>query len=275
MLRLLPWPLLFLLSASLAAQDVRFVPQSRESIERRLDALAVTNSERAATMRKLFHEAGCGERLSDAPVRGAKLPNVVCDLPGERSDTIVVGAHYDKTGAGQGAIDNWAGVSLLPALFESLADEPRNHTFIFIAFAEEESGLLGSHSFVRHLGKDGARRVLAMVNLDSLGLGPTKVGITTSSEHLVRWASAVSRSMKLPLEGMSYDQVGRSDSASFRAKKIPTIDFHSVTTETLAVLHSKEDRLDRIARDDFFESYRLIAAYLALLDTGRAWPAGK
>lgn len=251
------------------------MPQSRESIERRLDALAVTNSERAATLRKLFSEAGCGEHLVDQPVRGAKLPNVVCRLAGERSETIVVGAHYDKIGAGQGAIDNWAGVSLLPALFESLADEPRKHTFVFVAFAEEEQGLLGSHAFVRDLGKDGVRRILAMVNLDSLGLGPTKVGITTSSDHLVRWASAVSRSMKLPLEGMSYDQVGTSDSASFRPKKIPTIDFHSVTSETLDILHSEADRLDRVARDDLFESYRLIAAYLALLDTGRAWPADK
>ena len=44
---------------------------------------------------------------------------------------------------GEGVVDNWNGASLLPSLFESLESQALRHTFRFIGFAEEETGLSG------------------------------------------------------------------------------------------------------------------------------------
>jgi hypothetical protein len=42
--------------------------------------------------------------------------------------------------------------------------------------------------------------------------------------------------------------------------------FHSVTQETLRILHSPADRLDAIRRDDYYETYRLVLGYLVYFD---------
>ena len=41
---------------------------------------------------------------------------------------------------------------------------------------------------------------------------------------------------------------------------------HSVTPETLSILHSKKDRSDAIRPEDYYETYKLAALYLAWLD---------
>lgn len=70
---------------------------------------------------------------------------------GESPETIVVGAHFDHISAGSGVVDNWSGASLLPSLVQSLNNAPRHHTFVFIGFAGEEQGLIGSDYYVHHL----------------------------------------------------------------------------------------------------------------------------
>ena len=57
------------------------------------------------------------------------------------------------------------------------------------------------------------------------------------------------------------------DSESFAKYKIPRITIHSVTQQTWPILHSSKDKLDEIKMDDYYASYRLMAGYLAFLDT--------
>jgi hypothetical protein len=42
---------------------------------------------------------------------------------------------------------------------------------------------------------------------------------------------------------------------------------HSVTQETLPILHSDKDQLSAIRADDYYTSYRLITVFLAYLDS--------
>jgi len=44
------------------------------------------------------------------------------------------------------------------------------------------------------------------------------------------------------------------------------ISIHSVTQESLPILHSKRDNFDAIYFDDYYSTYRLVAYYLAYLD---------
>lgn len=65
---------------------------------------------------------------------------------------------------------------------------------------------------------------------------------------------------------MNVPEGADDDADSFRDRKVPTITFHSVTTETWPVLHSPQDDFPAVKWDDYYDSYRLIVAYLAYLD---------
>ena len=65
---------------------------------------------------------------------------------------------------------------------------------------------------------------------------------------------------------MNVDNVGTTDSEPFRQQKIPAITVHSVTQETLKILHSKADTIEAVHLDEYYRTYRLLAAYLAVLD---------
>ena len=52
-----------------------------------------------------------------------------------------------------------------------------------------------------------------------------------------------------------------------------TLLIHSITQEPLPILHSPRDRMDAIHLADYYDTYRLIAAYLAYLDVTLDPPA--
>jgi hypothetical protein len=82
------------------AQTVRFNPVPREVVETRLGKYTGNDDQREATLMKMFAEAGCDDRhLSEQPVKGSKLPNVICNLPGSSGKIIIVGAHFDHVPA--------------------------------------------------------------------------------------------------------------------------------------------------------------------------------
>ena len=105
-----------------------------------------------------------------------------------------------------------------------------------------------------------------MINLDTLGLGATKVWASDSSKPLVNALFSVAMSINSPLSVMNVDDAGRSDNDSFRNAKIPTICIHSITQETFRLLHTRNDQLSAIHKSDYYESYRLVTAYLAAID---------
>ena len=235
-------------------------------IEDRLGAYTRKNSEREPAARRLFEEGGCmGDSLTEQPVKGTRAPNLLCTLVGASDSTIIVGAHFDLVEAGSGVVDNWTGVALLSSLYQSLAITQRQHTYVFVAFSGEEAGLIGSTAFVKQLG-DRRMRIKAMVNLDTLGLSDTKVWVTHADERLVGWLAGVAKVLNLPIAAVNVDNVGTTDSEPFRQKKIPAITVHSITPETLKILHSRADKIEAVHVDEYYRTYHLVAAYLALLD---------
>ena len=251
------------------AQDdsrIHFNSMSREVIEQRLAAYTIKNAGREPAVRRLFEDAGCKDaNLTVQKVKGAKAPNLICTRPGETDSVILVGAHFDLTGSGHGVVDNWSGASLLSSLYEGLLDRPRKHTFVFVAFTEEEKGLIGSKFYASKLGKEKAL-VKAMINLDSLGLSETKVWSSHSDKTLLDWMGGLANAMKLPVTGVNMERVGSTDSESFRLKKIPVLSVHSITQQTFAILHTSRDNIEAIQLDEYYRTYRLVLAYLALLD---------
>lgn len=262
---------LFFAAASLPAQRISLEmdPIAEPRLWEHLERLPESNADRAAGLRTLFEEAGCPDPV-DEKVRGSKLPNVVCTLSGETSDVILIGAHYDKVKSGRGAFDNWSGASMLAALLEAVRSQPRKFTFRFVGFADEEKGLIGSRSHARLYGKKNPLHLSAMVNIDTIGGAPSSIWLSRADERLARGLLGVANALNLPLSAVNVEQVGSTDSESFRKKKIPAITIHSLTQELFPKLHGEEDQLELVNRERYHEAYRLILAYLVYLD--QVWP---
>ena len=213
-------------------------------------------------------EAGCnGERLTEQTIRDRKQKNLICTLQGDSEGVFIIGAHFDfHEEYGDGVVDNWSGASLLPSLFESLKSQSPKHTFRFIGFAEEEKGLIGSTFYTKQLKPEEIETIRVMIDLDSLGLGPTKIWLTHSDEKMAAALKSVASALNLPLEIVNADHVGDEDSTPFRKLHIPTVMLHSITQQTLSILHSPNDNVGKIRFSDYYDTYRLIAAYLAYLD---------
>ena len=257
------------------SQPIRFRLADRSVIEEHLKSFSNKNSEREAAIRAWFAESGCKEpNLSEQSLERKLPPNVICVLPGETQEVIVVGAHTDHVDTfGDGVVDNWTGASLLPSLLYSLSGQSRRHTFVFVGFTAEEKGLVGSEYYAEHLTPEQRTRIEAMVNMDSLGLSPTKVWATHADKALLDALALVASASGLPIAAVNVDGLGTADSESFARYQIPRITLHSVTEETWPILHSTRDRLDAVKMKDYYDSYHLVAEYLAYLDDVLRKPA--
>lgn len=248
---------------------LRYTLVSRDVVESRLKRYVGNDNQREGTIKQLFSDAGCnGDHLSEQTVPHTGQPNVVCVLPGSSDRVLIVGAHFDHVDAGDGVVDNWSGASLLPSLFQAVQHDPRAHTFIFIAFTAEEKGEIGSQFYAHQMTKDQIAVTDAMVNMDTLGLAPTEIWLSHSDKTLSGALVYISKQLNLPVTGVNVDQIGSTDSVQFSARGIPSITIHSLTQETwnAQILHTRKDKLSAMNLDNYYETYSLLAAYLALLD---------
>ena len=78
----------------------------------------------------------------------------------------------------------------------------------------------------------------------------------------------VAKQLNVPLTGVNVEQVGSTDSEQFAARKIPSITIHSLTQKTwdAHIMHTSKDKFSAMRLDDYFQTYRLVAAYIAFLD---------
>jgi Zn-dependent M28 family amino/carboxypeptidase len=129
--------------------------------------------------------------------------------------------------------------------------------------------MVGSRFYVNSLTPEERAKIDAMINMDTLGLANSEVWQSHADARLLKIAAMVSHAMNLPLSAVNVDKVGSTDSESFREKQIPSITFHSLTQDTLPILHTDKDQLSAVNLEHLYESYKLIAACLAFLDTAQ------
>ena len=250
--------------ARAAPIEIQAVP--RATVEQRLRRFSKNNCTRETELRKIFEEAGCGADLvSEQRVTPEDPPNVVCRLPGTADSTIIVGAHSDLRGGGQGVLDDWGGAALLASLFQALRTSIHKHTFIFVGFTGEEHHMKGSEFYAKQLNAEEAGRIQAMVNLDCIGAGSTAVWTEHADARLLTVLYNVSREGRSAVRNVDLVRM-YDDAGQFRKLGIPTVSIHSLTGTTAHILHSGRDNLSIIDLDQYEASYRLIAAYLARLD---------
>jgi Zn-dependent M28 family amino/carboxypeptidase len=239
----------------------------REIIVQRLQRLHAQDAEREAELKAMFNEAGCNrDQIQEQMVRSGDPPNVVCTLPGKTNALIIVAAHSDHVEKGTGAVDDWSGASLLPSLYQTLKQTQRKHTFQFVGFTDEEKGLVGSNFYVRRLSEDERASIKAVVNLECLGVSYTKVWAHMANPELLDDLVKLTESMHVRLQKVNVESIGNDDTQAFRDKDIPVITIHSITQQNAHILHTAQDNLEAIDLGDFFETYRVVAAYLSYID---------
>lgn len=271
---------ILLVPALLTAQTLKFERVPDEVLKSRVSLAENGNTKRLEALSNLFEEAGCaGDKLARQSVKGLKIPNIICTLPGTSSETVIVGAHFDSVPTGKGFVDNWSGASLLPSIYEALSKSPRTLTFLFVGFTEEETGLKGSRFFVRQWKREQKPPPAAMINIDSVGLNPPKIETSLSDERLAAILARVGQAMKMTITGVDVSKVGTSDSAPFAEAKVPVLDIHSVTQETFRILHSPFDDDKAVEFQHYKDAYLLVTAFLTYLDqvqaqAAQATPAG-
>lgn len=185
----------------------------------------------------------------------------VLQAPGARGrEAIVIGAHYDHVGMGgrysvapdrtgevhNGADDNASGTaSVIEIARAAAADRSRfPRSLVFVAFAGEELGLLGSNHYARNPVGAMADHV-AMLNLDMVGRlrGSVEVSGIESSPSLLTDLNAAVRAagnIRFRQEGPG---AGRSDDFPFLEAGVPAINFF---TGFHGDYHRPSDDWDRV-----------------------------
>lgn len=207
--------------------------------------------------------------------------------PALRDQYLVIGAHYDHLGMGgegsgstapdkheihNGADDNASGTSALLDVAEAFASRRKElqRTIVFMAFAAEESGLLGSAYFANHPTYP-LDRTAAMLNMDMVGrlqdrkLTVFGTGTSPGFETLLTKLNSDSTFLLT----FNRDGFGPSDQSSFYAKNIPVLHFF---TNTHTDYHNPSDDADKINVEGIEKVARYVFAVAESLQGSQARP---
>lgn len=212
--------------------------------------------------------------------------NVWGYLPGQTDEYVIIGAHYDHLGMGEqfsmapseagkvhpGADDNASGTAGVIELARWFGSQPKpKRGILFLAFAGEELGLLGSRYYVDHPALP-LEKAVAMINLDMIGrLRDKKVyvgGARTGTTLQVLLEDVFAKhNLKMDISGGA--EVGSSDHASFTSKQIPVLFFFSGLHGDY---HKPSDTWDKIDAPDAAELLNTIAGVTTALSGVDARP---
>ncbi|HLV86594.1 MAG TPA: M28 family peptidase [Candidatus Sulfotelmatobacter sp.] len=180
----------------------------------------------------------------DIETTRATVNNVLAWLPGQSDEYVIVGAHYDHLGRGNfdslapsqigqihpGADDNASGTAGVLELARLLAPQrgQLKRSILFMNFAGEELGLLGSAEWVKEPTRP-LNKAVAMINMDMIGrIKDDKVYIggvgTGSTFKPILEQAQKDAPFKIEYSGSGY---ASSDHTSFVSKKIPVLFFFS------------------------------------------------
>ena len=246
------------------SQDSKIIISTQDETAQDVAQVPCKESERLAAVKALFIRMGAqAEDVSIEKRDGVE--NLFVRKPGKAQGTLVIGAHYDKTPDGCGAIDNWTGVVALAHIYRSLKNVLLQKTLLFVAFGKEEAGLLGSKAMVKTIKKEEVDQYCAMINIDSLGMAAPQVAENLSSKTLAARVVEIAQRMKMPFNKVKIPGAG-ADSLPFMDKKIPAVTISAIADGWAEVLHTRNDQVKKVNATSVYLGYRLALALVAELD---------
>ncbi|MBU0473863.1 MAG: M20/M25/M40 family metallo-hydrolase [Bacteroidetes bacterium] len=177
--------------------------------------------------------------------KNIKLKNIIGIIPGAdpeiKDAPLVISAHYDHLGLGwpdvrkgnegkihNGADDNASGIAVMLELIKTTAKSLNPaRTVIFVAFTAEEAGLIGSRYFTNNYKKYPIEKIIANLNLDSVGRLFDKKLIVLNSNSAREWKfifMGTEYTTGIATE-LSTQDLDASDQVAFLEKGIPAVQF--------------------------------------------------
>lgn len=195
--------------------------------------------------------------------------NVCAYIKGSENNdtTIVFTAHYDHLGGiGKktyfpGANDNASGVSMLLNLAKHYAQHPPKYKTVFVFFAGEEAGLLGSKYFVDNATLD-LTKIRFLVNLDLLGTGDDGIMVVNATEFKPQFEKLkkVNDEKKFIREIKQRGKARNSDHYWFSERNVPC--FFIYTLGGIKAYHDVFDTEKTLPLTDYGDVFRLLTAFV-------------
>jgi len=223
----------------------------------------------------------------DIETTHATVNNVLAWLPGQTDEYVIIGAHYDHLGRGNfdslapsqigqihpGADDNASGTAGVLELARLLAPQrgQLKRSILFMDFAGEELGLLGSADWVKEPTRP-LDKAVAMINMDMIGrIKDDKVyigGVGTGST----FKAVLEQAQKDVPFKIEYSAGGyaSSDHTSFVSKKIPVLFFFSGLHSDY---HKPSDTWDKINAPSAVRLLDMVGNVATQLANGQDPPA--
>lgn len=201
-------------------------------------------------------------------VNGFESRNIGCVIPGRsESDSVVMfTAHYDHLGGiGKsvyfpGANDNASGVSMLLNLVSYYAQYPPRYKTVFVFFAGEEAGLLGSRIFVEQKPID-LKKIRFLINLDLLGTGDDGIMVVNGAIHEKEFKRLVdlNKERNLVKEIRKRGKAANSDHYWFSEVGVPC--FFIYTLGGTTAYHDVNDKAEQLPLTDYTDVFTLITLF--------------
>ena len=221
---------------------------------------------------------------ADVITEKAQTQNVIGMIEHPQSNKyLVIGAHYDHLGMGgpssgsrtpdtlavhNGADDNASGVAGIIELAGKLQAhrDKLEHNVVFIAFAAEEMGLLGSKYFAQN-PLFPAENISAMLNFDMIGRlsqqsGGVSVGGVGTAKEFEPLLKEVETNYPFSLQ-MTKDGYGPSDHAAFYTEDVPVLFISTGAHDDYHTPRDDADKLNYKGQKDVLDfSYDVISELL-------------
>lgn len=218
-----------------------------------------------------------GERKS-TPFSGKNVVGMVEGTDPELKDEFVVySAHYDHLGIGKpnaegdsiynGARDNAVGVVTVMSAAENIAKYPTKRSALFILFAAEEMGLVGSRYYTEN-PLIPLEQTVFVFNSDNGGYNDTSIATivglerTTEEEHIRAACEAFGIEA---IEDPAREQglFDRSDNVNFARKGVPaptfSMGFRAFDEQIFKYYHQQSDNPESL---DYDYLYKFFSAYV-------------
>lgn len=194
--------------------------------------------------------------------------NVLGMVKGKGSKWIVVGAHYDHLGRMgpealfPGANDNASGTAMLLSLAEHFGKGRKpKHNLLFVAFAGEEAGLLGSDWCAVDRPIDW-KQVSMLINLDILGTGDDGIMVVnaTAQQKAFDRLVAINGSKGYLKEVKPRGPACNSDHCPFVQRGVHAI--YIYTLGGVAHYHDVNDRAETLPLTEFADLHALLRDFI-------------
>jgi Zn-dependent M28 family amino/carboxypeptidase len=259
--------LLLLPAITLLAQNApSTIISTQENLEESVKTVPCKSEERLEAVKNLFLKMGAKpEEVIVEKFNKDKISNITVTKKGKTEETIIVGAHYDKVSDGCGAVDNWTGIAIIVHLYKTLSKIDTQKTYIFVAFDQEEKGLLGSDAMAKAIPKEKRTQYCSMVNFDSFGFSSPFILRNSSTNKMTEAAENVAKASGFKIAGVEIAGAD-ADSTSFKNRDIPAVTFSGLDKDWQNIIHTSNDKTQKIKGESVYFGYRFGLSFLANLD---------